>query len=304
MTEPDLYDFIEQHKLPAGYIDLARHWFIPVADEIAERQKYLTETIILGINGSQGSGKSTLADLLNYLFAEQYGMDVVVLSIDDFYYTRQHREELSKNIHPLLLTRGVPGTHDVDLALDVINGLIDGNSTMRLPRFDKSTDDRVPEQYWEVVSDQPDIIIFEGWCLGAEPQPDVELEQAINELESSEDKDSSWRRYVNRVLHDDYQELFSTVDIWIMLKAPSFDCVHKWRMEQEDKLRNRLEQQNADTGGTMDSKQIARFIQHYQRITEYLLKTLPPRVDYLFELDTDRNIINSSRPKGGWDTLA
>lgn len=304
MTEPDLYDFTERHGLPDSYIELARQWFIPVADEIAERQKYLTETIVLGINGSQGSGKSTLADLLSYLFTEQYGMDVVVLSIDDFYYTRQHREELAKNVHPLLLTRGVPGTHDVDLAMDVINGLIDGNSTMRIPRFDKSTDDRVPEQCWEIVSDQPDIIIFEGWCLGAEPQPDVELEQAINELESSEDADGSWRRYVNRVLHDEYEELFRAIDIWIMLKAPSFACVHRWRLEQEDKLRAKLEQQHADTSGTMDSEQIARFIQHYQRITEYLLKTLPPRVDYLFELDQERNVKCRTRPKGDWDALA
>ena len=59
------------------------------------------------------------------------------------------------------------------------------------------------------------------------------MEIPVNTLETGEDPQGTWRRYVNRQLRLGYPELFSLVDAWIMLKAPSFECVFDWRLEQE-----------------------------------------------------------------------
>lgn len=293
--ESDLNEFISRHQLPQAYIDEAKRWFFPMAKAIAEKQEKSEKTTILGINGAQGSGKSTLADLLAYLFRENYRLNVVVLSIDDFYLTRQQREVLSKSVHPLLITRGVPGTHDISLAINVIHSLCDTGTTTFIPRFDKATDNRVAEQNWDKVSAKTDIIILEGWCLGAEQQAEENLMEPINRLETEEDPDASWRKYVNRQLGGLYQDLFNMIDTWIMLKAPSFDCIYQWRLEQENKLRNSLSNATSgtDDNKVMDDSAVKRFIQHYQRITEQLLDTLPGKVDYLYEMDKDRKIMRS-----------
>lgn len=298
MQNQDFSRFIAEHRLPESYIEQAQHWFSPLAKAIAEKQEKANKTLIVGINGSQGSGKSTLADYLALLWRKAYQLNVVVLSIDDFYFTLQQRQALSQTIHPLLLTRGVPGTHDIDLAVDVIRSLTASTSPTLVPRFNKATDDRFPEHEWDSVSPGVDIIILEGWCMGAQPQTEEELMMPVNELEKIEDPDGHWRRYVNRQLAEVYPRLFNLVDTWVMLKAPSFDCVYQWRLEQENKLRDSLAASKKGTGNNnqkvMDGKAVGHFIQHYQRITEHLLKTLPGRVDYLFVLNENRKIISSN----------
>ncbi|GMR06286.1 MAG: kinase [Gammaproteobacteria bacterium] len=294
MQNLDLSDFISQHRLPEKYIQEAQRWFLPVADTIAEQQKNMDRTVIIGINGAQGSGKSTLADLLALMLSDNFQLNVVVLSIDDFYFTRQQREILSKTVHPLLATRGVPGTHDVGLAIHMIQSLC-AKGTTSIPHFDKSIDDRFPEGEWDQVISKPDVILFEGWCLGAEPQSEEELLEPVNELEKNEDSNGSWRQYVNQQLRDSYPELFNMVDFWIMLKAPSFNCVYQWRLEQENKLGESLSGSTSSTDKLMCEQGIKHFIQHYQRITEHLLETLPDKVDHLFELDEHRKIIKTRR---------
>ncbi|MEA1889676.1 MAG: kinase [Pseudomonadota bacterium] len=291
---PDIYfsHFLAQHHLPVSYTLEAQQWFFPLAKSLALQQKDSGETIIVGISGSQGSGKSTLADLLALLLSDKYQLNIVVISIDDFYYTRQQRKTLSRTVHPLMATRGVPGTHDVSLAINTLRDLCT-RSMSSIPRFDKSIDDRFPEEEWDQVILKPDIILFEGWCLGAEPQSQLELLEPANELEKNEDPDGVWRQYVNQQLHDVYPDLFNMIDSWIMLKAPSFDCVYQWRLEQENKLRESLSGSTSSTDKLMSRQELKRFIQHYQRITEQLLKTLPDKVDYLFELDENRKIIKN-----------
>ncbi len=295
MPNLNLSNFISQHQLPESYIAEARQWFFPLAENIVKKQQKHSKTYIVGINGAQGSGKSTLADLLVFLFKEKYQLNAIALSIDDFYFTRQQRLTLASTVHPLLATRGVPGTHDVKLAQEVIHSLCDEEMTLFVPRFDKNVDDRVPDKDIEAVSSKNDIIILEGWCLGAEAQPEDALLQPVNELEKEEDPDGIWRRYVNQQLRDVYPELFSLIDSWIMLKAPSFDCVYQWRLEQENKLRDAFTKSAPGTANSkiMDNNSIKRFIQYYQRITEDLLETLPEKVDYLFQLDENRKIVKT-----------
>lgn len=304
MQIPDLTNFIKKNRLPEAYARHAQQWFAPVAEGIASEREKTGKTLIIGINGSQGSGKSTLADYLALLLKEKFFLNTVVLSIDDFYLTLQQRQLLAKEVHPLMLTRGVPGTHDVGLAIDVINRLSEGAAPTLIPRFDKSTDDRYPQEKWDIITVPADLIILEGWCVGADPQSAEALLMPVNNLETEEDTDGRWRNHVNQQLGDVYQDLFNMVDIWIMLKAPSFDCVYHWRLEQEQKLRNTLSVSPPDSKDSkvMDDEGVHRFIQYYQRITEHLLETLPDKVDVLFELDKKRNIIRSSSPSAGSDS--
>lgn len=286
-----LDDFIADHRLPASYRQEAEQWFVPLATRIAEQRQKLGKTLVVGITGTQASGKSTLADLLVFLCGQEYALNAIAISMDDFYLTRQERQALAASVHPLLVTRGVPGTHDIALALEIIDSLADENKQTLVPRFDKSTDDRYPRTEWDCVSGRVDLILLEGWCLGAEPQSDEALDKPVNSFEETQDSNGLWRRYANQQLRDVYPPLFERVDTWIMLKAPSFECVFNWRLEQEEKLIETLSNTNLEASNTMTADELRHFIQHYQRITEHLFKTAPLKADILFELDKDRKII-------------
>lgn len=274
--------FLEQHQLPLNFLESALKWFAPVAALIAEHQVGAGRPILVAVNGSQGSGKTTLCDYLASCLENEHGLAAVSLSLDDFYLTRAQRQRLAAEVHPLLATRGVPGTHDMDLLAATIEQLLSGLSP-EIPRFDKSEDDRLPRDQWQSPSKGVDVILLEGWCLGATAQPEDELAPAVNPLESEEDPDGSWRRYANRILGEAFPPLYARVDEWIMLRAPSFDSVYRWRLEQEHKLASR-----SSGRGVMSDEQVARFIQFYQRITEQCLARLPHQVNHLFSLDENR----------------
>jgi D-glycerate 3-kinase len=285
-------DFIERHKLPQAYLHSAQQWFEPLLQQFADRYAADTTTQILGINGSQGSGKSTLADYLCTMIADRHGIKAVSLSMDDFYLTKAERALLADTTHPLLATRGVPGTHDIDLAIRTIEQLTAGVDT-QIPRFDKSIDDRVTGDKVEMHRGAAGLIVIEGWCWGAIAQSESELQLPINTLEQTEDPEGHWRHYINQSLAGNYQQLFAMADQLIMLQAPSFDTVYNWRLEQETKLIERLKSTgNSARSGLMSAQQILRFIQYFQRITEHSLQEMPRRAHHLYQLDQQRNIIN------------
>lgn len=285
-------DFIERNKLPQAYLQSAQQWFEPLLQQFADRYAVDTTTQILGINGSQGSGKSTLADYLCTMIADRHGIKAVSLSMDDFYLTKAERAVLADTTHPLLATRGVPGTHDIDLAIRTIEQLTAGVDT-QIPRFDKSIDDRVSGDKVETHRGAVGLIVIEGWCWGAAAQSESELQLPINTLEKTEDSKGHWRHYINQSLAGNYQLLFAMADQLIMLQAPSFDTVYNWRLEQETKLIERLKSTgNSARSGLMSEQQILRFIQYFQRITEHSLQEMPRRAQHLYQLDQQRNIIN------------
>jgi len=292
MLDIDLSGFIKRHQLPDSYNQLAQHWFTDLANDIVLHHNSANRPFIVGINGAQGSGKSTLADLLVFILEHHFKLNTVALSLDDFYLTQQERLTLSQGKHPLFATRGVPGTHDINLALKTITQLKQQTTPVQIPRFNKAVDDRYPLAQWQQLKKPVDIIVLEGWCLGSEAQTDDALVQAVNSLEEYEDPDLQWRRYVNEQLASEYPKLFQLIDQWVMLKAPSFDCVFNWRLEQENKLRQlQFEHTLSHRHKFMDDNAVQRFIKFYQRITEHTLNTLPAKVDYLYKLDDKRNII-------------
>lgn len=282
----DIHGFLTTHQLPSSYAEIAQQWFKPLCERLVEHQKGASRPLIVGINGSQGSGKSTLTSFIEAYLSSVHGKRVVSLSIDDFYFDQSQRNALAIKVHPLLKTRGVPGTHDVTLALNTFRSLDKGARTL-LPRFNKATDNPFPQEQWPVIEVKPDFIILEGWCVGAIPQSNSEIKKPINHLEEVEDPLAIWRSFVNTELAGDYQTLFEKIDYRIMLKAPSFDCVYQWRLEQEHKLAAKALKER---DGVMSDEEVANFVQHYQRITEHALQYLPEKCDTVFYLDEKRTI--------------
>jgi D-glycerate 3-kinase len=235
---------------------------------------------VLGLCGAQGSGKSTLAAALaTRLRAE--GIGCVTLSLDDLYKTRAARQQMARKIHPLFATRGVPGTHDLALAFTLLDAL-EHRRAGRVPRFDKACDDRFPEQEWDDAPADTQVLILEGWCIGARPQEEAALDAPINALERDDDPDGVWRRYANAALAGDYQRLFARIDLLVLLAAPGFQVVLDWRMEQEKELR-------AEGRGGMTDEDIARFIQHYERLTRHILAEMPAYAGLVIALNPDRS---------------
>lgn len=254
-----------------------------IAAAVRPRLQHRGKPLLIGLCGSQGSGKSTLCrELARHWAGEQ--LLTAVLSLDDLYLTRAERECLRREVHPLLATRGPPGTHDVKLGIATLKAL-GSHARVRLPRFDKANDERCPQADWHVVAAPVDVILFEGWCVGARPQSRAMLVDPVNALESTEDVDGRWRTYVNERLADEYQTLFALIDVQVLLAAPGFDVVLKWRTQQERELR-------AQTEGpaVMDDVALARFIQHYERLTRHILCEMPSRVDLLIPLDEERRV--------------
>ena len=240
---------------------------------------------VLGICGAQGSGKSTLSEgLASHLEGE--GFKVALLSLDDLYLAREARPV---DISSLFATRGVPGTHDVALGERTFKSLMLGQPT-RLPRFDKANDAPAAEEAWpEVIA--PDVIIFEGWCVGAQPQAEDELVEPVNDLERNDD--GAWRRAVNEALKGPYATLFGHIDKLVLLAAPDFGIVRNWRIEQEDTLRKRLEAEGRTGARVMKDDEIGRFIQYYERLTRHILQTMPAYADLTLQLDLSRNMKSS-----------
>lgn len=241
--------------------------------------------LVLGVNGAQGSGKSTLSAFLRVILEQGYGHRVAVFSIDDLYKTRAERERLAAEVHPLLATRGVPGTHDVELGEALLDALLaaDSDTLTRMPSFDKARDDRAPETDWASFRGRPDVIVFDGWCVGAKPQPESALRHPVNRLEESEDPDGGWRRYVNIRLATDYARLFARLDKLVMLHVPGLRSVYEWRALQEAKLAAATVR--AVPARTMTSYELARFIMHYERLTLWMLQEMPGRADVVLYLD-------------------
>ena len=285
-------EFLARERLPENYLATARRCFDPLAEQLAERARSRDRALVVGINGAQGSGKSTLCAYLAAALTAGHGVKAVALSLDDFYLTRAEREQLADSVHPLLRTRGVPGTHDVALlrrTIERLRAAQAGDPPLSVPAFDKSSDDRRPAAQWPRCQPPLGVVLLEGWCLGARSVADDALQPPLNELERSEDADGRWRRYCNAALRDVYEPFYAQVDLWVMLEAPGFDAVFGWRSEQEEKLAAAV---GGSGPGLMGPAALRRFVAHFERHTRACLEQLPATVDVLYRLDAQRRIID------------
>ncbi len=261
-------------------------FYLPISKKIYKNHLKIKKTLVIGLTGGQGSGKSTISNILKIILKEGFRLNTVNFSIDDFYKTHKQRKKMSQTISPLFLTRGVPGTHDTKLLLDCLKKLKRTNFKKYLiPKFDKSIDDRLPKKKWQRIINKPDVVIFEGWCVGATPQKNKDLKFPINILEKEKDKDKIWRNRVNKELKTKYKNIFQLIDKYIFLKVPSFKYVYKWRSLQEKKLIL-----TAKGKKTMSKSQIKNFIMFYERLTKHMLKNFSKKSEFIINIDNKHRL--------------
>lgn len=288
MSAPDpawLSDFMRDERLDAGFIETFRILHRPLAERLAlAARAHGRPGFVAGLQGPQGAGKSTLTAVIARLLADE-GLKVANLSLDDLYLTRAERRALAAQVHPLLATRGPPGTHDVGLGLFLLDALAERGATP-LPRFDKAADDRAPLAAWPVFDGPADVVLLEGWCLGARPQGGEALARPVNALERDEDRHGAWRGFIDEALAGPYGVLFDRIDWLAVLTAPDFATVRTWRRQQEAKLQARLAAEGRRGG--LEPAALERFLDHYERLTAWCADDLPDRADMVVRLDEKR----------------
>jgi D-glycerate 3-kinase len=301
MLDSQIKTLIKQERLPASFTRVVEEVYLPIGEKLNRRFSSNSKGHIIGINGCPGSGKSTMALFLKAILESHHKRSVEIISIDDFYKTKQERNELAASIHPLFKTRGVPGTHDTLLANETLKSLkvASKERPCLIPRFNKAEDDRYSIDQWQSVDTTPDIIIFEGWCIAAQAQTEEELSQSINLLEQEHDTDALWRSAVNSKLQNKYRQLFSKLEYLIVLQPATPEIVLKWRIQQEEKLRDKLLSdpnpsdsatvKNASPVGMTD-KELITFVMHYERLIRHMHINLPSLADILLNLDDKRAV--------------
>ena len=241
----------------------------------------------VGLAGGQGTGKTTISSLVKIILTKYFKLNVFRISIDDFYKTRKDRINLSKRVHPMLLTRGVPGTHDINMILNFFKKSKSKKfKRLKLPIFNKAIDDRFNKKKWYNLKKRPDVIIFEGWCVGAKSEKNTTLKKTINSLEKVKDQKRIWRKYVNHQLKSKYKTLYSQLNCLIYLKATNFSLLQKWRLKQERKLwvTSKLKSK------IMSKEDVLNFMQTYQRITQNMFRNMPKYASVIFNLNSNHQI--------------
>jgi D-glycerate 3-kinase len=295
---------VRAHRIEADLTPLLDGLYLPLAAWLQRRGQGRDGALVVGVCGAQGSGKSTVADLLRVALEVGFDAAVATLSVDDIYRTRDERQSLARYVHPLFATRGVPGTHDVELGVRVIESLGRQAPGERLgiPSFDKARDDRRPESDWPGFEGPADVILFEGWCVGALPQAEGELAEPVNALERDEDAGAAWRTAVNDALRGSYRSLYGLIDVQLLLQVEGMHKVYEWRRLQERKLAAKAAE--AESGATdlriMSEAEVDRFIMHYERLTRHILAEMPERADVVLPIDDTHNpaSVRINRPTG------
>ena len=288
----DCFKFIRSQEIKKDkFINKAKmvkYFLIPICFWIAKKAKN-RKPFIVGLSGGQGTGKTTISSIMSIILKKYFKLNIFKISIDDFYKTRKERFLLSKKIHNLLKTRGVPGTHDTSIILDFLNKVKHKNfKPLKLPKFNKAADDRFKKKLWYSINKRPDVIIFEGWCIGARPQKNYQLKKHINSVEKLNDQNLIWRKYVNYQLKKNYRKLFNQLNCLLYLKAKNFNLLQKWRLKQERKLLTfSREYKNLKI---MNKKEVIHFMKTYERITQNMFKDAPKYASIILNLNSNHQI--------------
>ena len=267
---------------------MIRSFLIPVSQWISKKVDK-KKPLLIGLAGGQGSGKTTISSILSIILKKYFKLNVFIISIDDFYKTRKERKVLSKKKHSLLMTRGVPGTHDIDLMLKFFKKIKSKKfRSLEVPKFNKAMDDRYKKRLWYKLKFKPDVVIFEGWCVGAKPQTAKQLKKPINSLEKVYDQGLKWRTHVNNQLKTKYKTLFNQLDGLLYLKAKNFNLLRNWRLKQERKLW--IQTKDKKNLKIMTNGDVINFMQTYQRITQQMFKDSIKSSSIIMNLNNNHQI--------------
>lgn len=293
---PLVDQFCAAEKIPNSLEVELWHIYLPFAQWIIERSSHARPSrggaYALGINGAQGSGKTTINQILQLILRAGFDRKVVGFSIDDLYDTYARRLEKGGEISPILARVRGPGTHDLELSIEILDRLIRGEAT-RIPRFDKSLadnqGDRIPESGWLEVTEEQDIVLFEGWNVGEAPFPEDRHDQRFAKLRDQEGF-AAWRDYYINALQDSqkgYAALFNRLDDLVMIRIHDFSEVYANREQAEAKLRQRIirdANEGRQTVGmsAMTQGEVRAFVDHYEPWTRHILEEMPERADLVF----------------------
>ena len=292
IVKKDCFKFIKLQETPKEKFKnkekMIKSFLIPVSFWIASKTKS-KRPFIVGLGGGQGTGKTTITSIISIILKKYFKLNVFKISIDDFYKTRKERFLLSKKLHPLLMSRGVPGTHDINIMLDFFKKVKKSKfKSLRLPKFNKAIDDRCKKKLWYLIKKRPDVIIFEGWCVGARAEKNNTLKKAINSLEKIYDLKLVWRKFVNQQLKSKYKKLYNHLNTLLYLKVKNFSLLQRWRLKQEKKLW--LKNKKLSNNKIMSKKEVIRFMQTYQRVTQNMIKGAPKYASIILNLNSNHQI--------------
>jgi len=289
-VKKDCLKFIKSQETKADKFKnkerMIKSFLIPLCFWISKKAEK-KRPYFIGLAGGQGTGKTTISSLIRIILTKYFKLNVFRISIDDFYKTRNERINLSKRVHPMLLTRGVPGTHNINMMLSFFKkSKIRKFKRFKLPTFNKAIDDRYNKNKWYDLKMRPDVIIFEGWCVGAKSEKSISLKKSINSMEKLKDKKQVWRKYVNDQLKSKYKKLYSQLNCLIYLKAKNFSLLQKWRLKQERKLwvKSKVKSKIMSRGDVLN------FMQTYQRITQNMFKKMPKYASIILNLNSNHQI--------------
>ena len=289
-VKKDCFKFIKSQETKTDKFKnkerMIKSFLIPLCFWISKKAEK-KRPYFVGLAGGQGTGKTTISSLIRIILIKYFRLNVFRISIDDFYKTRKERINLSKRVHPMLLTRGVPGTHDINMMLNFFrNSKSKKFKRLKLPTFNKAIDDRFNKKKWYDLKKRPDVIIFEGWCVGAKSEKNLTLKKTINSMEKIKDQKQVWRNYVNHQLKSKYKNLYSQLNCLIFLKAKNFSLLQKWRLKQERKLGVKSKVKSK----IMSKADVLNFMQTYQRITQNMFINMPKYASVIFNLNSNHQI--------------
>ncbi len=291
-VKKDCLKFIKSQETKADKFKnkerMIKSFLIPLCFWISKKA-YKKRPYFVGLAGGQGTGKTTISSLIKIILIKYFKLNVFKISIDDFYKTRRERIGLSKKIHPMLLIRGVPGTHDINMMLNFFKKAKSKKfKRLKLPTFNKAIDDRFNKKKWYDLKKRPDVIIFEGWCVGVKSEKNITLKKTINSMEKAKDQKQIWRKYVNQQLRSKYKKLYSQLNCLIYLKVKNFSLLQKWRLKQERKLL--VKSKMKSNSKIMSRADVINFMQTYQRITQNMFKYMPKYASIILKLNTNHQI--------------
>jgi len=273
--------FKNKKKMIKSFLIPISFW---IANKIQKKKPY-----IVGLAGGQGTGKTTISSIISIILRKYFKLNVFTISIDDFYKTRKERLILSQKVHPSLMTRGVPGTHDTNIMLDFFKKVKRKKfRSLKLPKFNKAIDDRCTRKLWYSIKKRPDVIIFEGWCVGAKAEKNNTLIKPVNSLEKLSDEKLTWRKFVNKQLKSKYKQLYDQLNCLLYLKSKNFSLLRQWRIKQEKKLR--LKNKRSNNHKIMNNKEVIKFMQTYQRVTQNMFKNVPNYASIILYLNSNHQI--------------
>ncbi|MEM8641520.1 MAG: glycerate kinase [Cyanobacteria bacterium P01_G01_bin.54] len=288
----NLWDIVVERSQELGLNDEAaiattfwRLW-LPLAQDLVEQQQKLQRPVVQGILGGQGTGKTTLAALLHLLFEAQ-GYRTVEFSLDDLYKSYIEREQLQQ-ADPRLVWRGPPGTHDVAIGIELLDKLRQPKRgrPVVVPRFDKSACGGAGDKAQPEMIDPVEIVIFEGWFVGARPINGAVFEGALPEPIVTEG-DRTFAQDMNDQLFD-YMPLWHRLDRLLILKPIDYRLSKRWRTQAEQRMK-------AKGKSGMSDEQISEFVDYFWKALhpELFIEPLTKNsmlTDWVVEINEDHSL--------------